>query len=69
MRSDEVVNWARYCGACHSAIHGERPVVNGVALEKIGLAKVLRHKRDFDPENFDPERLRQLRGQALPDWE
>ena len=68
-RSDEPCNFFLAAQACHMAIHGERPVVNGKALEKVSLAEVLRLKKKHDPDNFDPERLRQLRGQALPDWE
>ena len=69
LRSDEPCNWAILCGSCHAAVHGERPVVDGKALEKIGFETILKLKRKFDPGNWNPERLAELRGHALPEIE
>lgn len=66
-RSDEPENFALLCHADHSAKHGVVVVRNGVKTPPLTLANVLWLKMTHDPDNYRPERLAQLRGQALPE--
>lgn len=54
-RSDEPCNFVRACGLCHRRIHG-------TAVPRIPLVDVLTAKRDFDPDEYDFDRLQVLNG-------
>lgn len=66
-RKNEECNLAILGACCHSSKHGLRVVVDGKLVPRVTLADVLRAKRKYDKANWNPERLKQLRGQALPD--
>lgn len=67
-RSDEACNLLRLCNRCHQLAEGIRQV-EGDLLPKLTLGVCLTIKMMRDAEAYDPERLAQLRGCALPDPE
>jgi hypothetical protein len=66
-RSDEPANWLCVCHRCHVLLEGHRGRYNGVQYPPLTLGHALTFKRLEDPDNYNPERLAQLYGQALPD--
>lgn len=67
-RSDEPCNLLILCARDHWLFHYTGRW-NGQAFERITLAHLLWAKRQRDPGNWNPERLKELRGKALPDVE
>jgi hypothetical protein len=61
-RHDDARNLAAVCCECHDRIHGATIVRDGLRLQPIPLAEVLRVKRLRDGENFDLAFLRELSG-------
>lgn len=69
-RSDEVCNLICLClWRCHPLAEGERIVDGGVVYEPLSLGQVLTLKSMTAPDDFDPWRLAELYGQALPDFQ
>jgi hypothetical protein len=68
-RSDEACNLLVLCNRCHQLCHNltiRQP--DGTVMPSLGLPVYLRIKRHRDPNNFDPERLVELRGgESLPE--
>lgn len=69
-RSDDAANLLRTCKRDHDlceghSIRGE----NGELLPNLTMGMILTIKQLRDPEAWNPERLHELRGQALPDLE
>jgi hypothetical protein len=69
-RSDEPANLSLLCRwVHHPAFHGERVIVDGKVQPRVTLGQVLQMKKTLDPAAWNPERLAELRGQALPELE
>ena len=69
-RSDEPCNLIRldwFC--CHQLAEGVPVCLNGKLLPVLKLAHILWLKRRANPEEFDPERLRELLHENLPEPE
>jgi hypothetical protein len=63
-RSDEECNLLLLCATCHDVIEGERVVRGNGHWPALSLAHQLWIKMERDPSNWDPERIRVLRGRA-----
>lgn len=63
-RSDEYCNLLALCPRCHMAAEE-----GCYGRPSLSLAHCLWLKRHHDPENWQPERLAELRGQPLPELE
>jgi len=69
-RSDERCNLLVVCvECCHPLLEGARVIRNGERIEPITLGQSLSIKLAVTPDEWDAERLRELRGAALPDME
>lgn len=68
-RSDEACNEAFICGRCHDLVHDGniRDPKTKELLPRLTLGIQLTLKKIRDPENWNPDRLQELFGQALPD--
>jgi len=62
-------NITRLCFLCHDLEQGKCVRRFGVVLPNLSLAHILWLKQIFDTEHYDPERLAQLYGKALPEPE
>src|SRR6516165_4818784 len=68
-RSDESTNLLRLCHRCHQLAEGLQVREGGVVLPVITLGMQLWLKRLRDPSEWNPDRLRELHGSALPELE
>jgi hypothetical protein len=68
-RSDERCNLLVGCQRDHDLAELRAVRVGGVLLPKLTLGVCLSVKRERDPANWDPARLAELFGRALPDPE
>lgn len=68
-RSDDWCNLVVCCDRDHSLAELHTIREGGVALPKLTLGIMLTIKKEADPDNWNPERLEELRGQPLPELE
>jgi hypothetical protein len=68
-RSDEATNLLCLCQSCHDLAENRQIRVKGLVLLPLSLGNCLWLKRDRDKGEYDPVRLAQLYGRALPELE
>ena len=68
-RAHEGCNLLRVCRRCHNLAEGLDVREGGVILPKLSLGASLTLKRFREPEEWNPDRLRELRLSNIPDLE
>lgn len=68
-RSEEPCNWLRLCRVCHQLAENYVVHRDGMRLPNLSLAHCLWLKRKWNPEEYDFDRLQELRGRFLPEPE
>lgn len=71
-RNDSHWNLIRLSDVAHRAAEGEQVILDGpgrIVVPKLTMGMVLKLKSEEDPDQWDPDLLRQLYGRRLPDFE
>lgn len=68
-RSDEPCNFLRLCNRDHDRAEGLIVVERGERYQPISLAQQLWLKRESDPHEWNPQRLKELYRRELPELE